>query len=70
VQVAAFQTRASADALAKRLADRGFESRVYGTAKPYRVRVGRYATREEAEEAVRRLKRRGVTGVVMEAERP
>jgi cell division septation protein DedD len=68
VQVAAYDTRAAADALAKRLAARGYAVRVVGEGKPYRVRVGRYATRERASDAVRQMGRVNVRGVVVQAE--
>jgi hypothetical protein len=53
VQVAAYDTKPAADRLATRLRAQGLEARVVGTAKPFRVRVGRYATRSEAEDASR-----------------
>jgi cell division protein FtsN len=59
VQIAAYQTKADADALVKRLAARDISARVAGTKKPYRVQVGRYATRAEATEAVATLKKNG-----------
>jgi hypothetical protein len=68
VQVAAYDTRPAADSLAKRLAARGYAVRVVGEGKPYRVRVGRYATRERASDAVRQMGRVNVRGVVVQAE--
>jgi hypothetical protein len=68
VQVAAYQTRASAEALASRLSARGFAVRVVGDRAPYRVRVGRYATRELAAGALRRMSDANLRGVVVEAE--
>ena len=68
VQVAAYATRASADSLAKRLSVRGYAVRVVGETKPYRVRVGRYTTRERATDAVRQMGKVNVHGVVVEAE--
>ncbi len=53
VQVAAYPARTAAESLAAHLRERGYESRVYGTAAPFRVRVGRYAT-EAAADAVER----------------
>ncbi len=70
VQVAAYDTRASADALAQRLTARGYVARVMGETRPFRVRVGRYPTRERAAEVVRELSRVNVRGIVVEAERP
>lgn len=55
VQVAAYDTKAAAQRLATTLRGQGFEARVVGSTKPFRVRVGRYATRAEAEEASRRV---------------
>jgi hypothetical protein len=55
VQVAAYDTKNGADRLATTLRGQGLEARVIGTSKPFRVRVGRYATRQEAEEASRRI---------------
>jgi hypothetical protein len=55
VQVAAYDTKAAADRLAARLRAQKLEARVVGNVKPFRVRVGRYATRSEAEEASREV---------------
>jgi hypothetical protein len=55
VQVAAYDTKSGAERLATTLRGQGLEARVVGTAKPFRVRVGRYATRADAEEASRRI---------------
>jgi hypothetical protein len=55
VQVAAYDTKSAAEKLATKLRGQGLEARVVGTAKPFRVRVGRFATRGEAEEASRRV---------------
>ena len=68
VQVAAYTTRAPADSLAKRLSARGYAVRVVCDTKPFRVRVGRYATRERATDAVRQMGKANVHGVVVEAE--
>jgi cell division septation protein DedD len=68
VQVAAFDTRAGADALVRRLTTRGYTARVVGTKAPYRVRVGRYATRDRAAEAARQLSSGGSRATVVEAE--
>jgi hypothetical protein len=68
VQVAAFARRNDAVALSNRLLRRGFQVRVVGTRSPYRVRVGRYPTRELAVAAMGRMKRSNVTGIVVEAE--
>jgi cell division protein FtsN len=70
VQVAAYDTRAAADTLAKRLSTRGYNVRVVGSSKPFRVRVGRYPTRERAADAARQMAKLDVRGIVVEAERP
>jgi hypothetical protein len=57
VQLAAYDTKKAADRLATTLRGQGLEARVVGSAKPFRVRVGRYATRSEAEEASTRIDR-------------
>ena len=69
VQVAAFDTRAGADALVRRLTNRGYTTaRVVGTRAPYRVRVGRFTTRERATETARQLSSGSTRAVVVEAE--
>lgn len=70
IQVAAYDTREAAEALAKRLSTRGYNVRVIGTNKPFRVRVGRYPTRDRAAEVVRQMAQVNVKGVIVEAERP
>lgn len=68
VQVAAYDTRGAAEALAAKLKDRGYESRVWGTAAPYRVRIGHYATRGAAERELSALQSKQMSGFVTEAE--
>ena len=68
VQLAAYDTRAAADSLATRLSARGYAVRVVGDTKPYRVRVGRYATRERATDAARQMGKVNVRGIVVQAE--
>jgi len=70
VQAAAFVTRDSAEVLAKRLSTRGYNVRIVGTSKPFRVRVGRYPTRDRAAEVLRELTQVNVKGMIVEAERP
>ncbi len=70
VQVAAFARQRDAIALVQVLSQRGFQARVWGGAAPFRVRVGRYATREEAEADQARMKASRINGVVVEAEKP
>jgi cell division protein FtsN len=64
VQVAAYDTRASADRLVARLTDRGIVARVIGTRAPFRVRIGHYPTDAAATAAVRELKAKGIDGFV------
>lgn len=68
VQVAAFPKQRDAEALAQVLSQRGFAARVWGSAPPFRVRVGRYATREDAEGELARMKAARLNGIVVEAE--
>jgi cell division septation protein DedD len=68
VQVAAYDTRPAAEGLAKRLSARGYAARVVGARAPYRVRVGRYPSRERAADVVRQLSRANTRGFVVEAE--
>ncbi|MEP6834669.1 MAG: SPOR domain-containing protein [Gemmatimonas sp.] len=67
VQIAAYQTKADADTLVKKLAAKDIAARVVGTKKPFRVQVGRYATRADATAALATLKKHGQkTGFVAE----
>jgi tetratricopeptide (TPR) repeat protein len=57
LQVAAYKTKAEAEALAKKLKARKFaDVRVVGTTKLFRVRIGRYATHAAAVAAQKQLK--------------
>ena len=62
VQVAAYQTRGDADALVKRLTARSIDAYVVGTKRPYRVQVGRFATRAQAAAELAALKKNGQKG--------
>jgi cell division septation protein DedD len=64
VQVAAYKTRDEAQQLVDRLTAQGLEVHLDGTHTPFRVRVGRYATRAEATKAVTDLKKYGLDGFV------
>ncbi|HUR91319.1 MAG TPA: SPOR domain-containing protein [Gemmatimonadaceae bacterium] len=64
VQVAAANTRAIAQSIVNRMAGRGYQARIDGTAAPFRVRVGRYATRAEATRALAAMKAKGIDGFV------
>jgi cell division septation protein DedD len=61
VQVAALNIRTEADAIAKRLSSKGYSAYVIppptGTPAVYRVRVGRFGTRREAESVAAKLQR-------------
>ncbi len=56
VQVAALSTAAEAAAFAAEVRSLGFDARVDGSAAPFRVRFGRYATRAEAQAAMTRYR--------------
>jgi len=64
LQVAAFAKRSDANALVKRLKARGLDVRVVGASKPFRVRIGRYATHAAAAAAAKELKAKKITAVV------
>jgi cell division septation protein DedD len=61
VQIAALNVRTEAEAIAKRLASKGYAAYVLtppsGTPAVYRVRVGKFPTRREAESIATRLKK-------------
>jgi len=67
VQVAAYTTKAQADKLASTLTNRGYAARVDGSVTPFRVRIGRYATTAEAEDALRKIKAKHMDGFVVKA---
>lgn len=67
VQVAAFKTKAEADKLTSSLTQRGYQARVDADGAWFRVRIGRYATSKEAEEALTRIKAKQMTGFVVRA---
>jgi cell division protein FtsN len=66
--VAAYTARQDATSLASSLKGRGFDARVVGDKAPYRVRIGRYASRADALSALTRMKSSRVNGIVVEAE--
>lgn len=65
VQVAAYNRRADADKLAASLTKRGYQARVDGDVAPFRVRIGRYATNKDAEDALKRIKAKQMDGFVV-----
>jgi len=64
VQVAAYDSQESAERMTQQLQSRGIDARVDGTAAPYRVRVGKYATRADAVKAQAELKAKGHSGFI------
>ena len=64
MQVAAYSSREPAVNLANLLVERGLEARVDGGVAPFRVRVGKYATRAEAAKAATTLKAQGHNGFI------
>lgn len=68
IQVAAYSTRSAAEVLQASLRQRGYDARVVGTTKPFRVRVGFYATRAEADAELQRMRARHMSAYVTEAE--
>jgi cell division septation protein DedD len=67
VQLAAYSNRTEALAVVKRLTARGVDARVTPT-KPWRVRVGHYATRAEAAAEARKRSTKRSKALVVEAE--
>lgn len=68
IQVAALPTRAAADRLRSRLAAQGHDAHVVGTSAPFRVRVGRYTSRADAERAAAVLRRSKIEPWIVSAE--
>ncbi|MGZ3330628.1 MAG: SPOR domain-containing protein [Gemmatimonadaceae bacterium] len=67
VQVAAYTHKAEADKLASGLVKRGYSARVDGSVAPFRVRIGRYPTEGDAENALKKLKSKHMDGFVVRA---
>jgi cell division protein FtsN len=67
VQVAAYKTRAEADKLTASLTRRGYPARVDADAAYFRVRIGRYSTSKDAEDALKRIKAKQMDGFVVRA---
>ncbi len=65
VQVAAYNRKPKADKLASSLAKRGYQARVDGDVAPFRVRIGRYTTTKDAEDALRKIKAKHMDGFVV-----
>jgi cell division protein FtsN len=67
VQVAAYSHRPEADKLTVTLNKRGYSARVDGSVAPFRVRIGRYTTEKEAEDALKKIKASHMDGFVVRA---
>src|SRR6202162_6333918 len=67
VQVAAYNHRAEAEKFVSGLTKRGYAARVDGLVAPFRVRIGRYTTEKEAEDALRKIKANHMDGFVVQA---
>ena len=70
IQLAAYNTRPDADRLVAKLRSNGVQARVSGTARPFRVRLDFYPTRQAALDYAAELKRRGIIGFVTTEEPP
>ena len=68
VQVAAYNLKSQADAMVARLKKGGYEARVDGSAAPFRVRIGQYATQAQAGAVQRSLKAKQIEGFVVQAD--
>ena len=68
VQVAAYNVKSQADAMVAKLKKSGYEARVDGSAKPFRVRIGQYATQAQASAVQRSLKAKQIEGYVVQAD--
>lgn len=67
VQVAAYNHKVDADKLVATLSKKGYAARVDGVIAPFRVRIGRYATENEAEDALKQIKSKHMDGFVVRA---
>src|SRR5438105_4232795 len=67
VQVAAYSHKAEAGSLVSTLKNRGYQARVDESGAWFRVRIGRYATANDAEEALKRIKAKHMDGFVVRA---
>jgi cell division protein FtsN len=67
VQVAAYTKKSEADKLVSSLTKRGYSARVDNTPGWFKVRIGRYATEKEAEDALRKIKAKQMEGFVVRA---
>jgi cell division protein FtsN len=68
VQIGAYTTRTEASQLAKKVTARGYAARVVGTKSPYKVQIGFYRTRAQAESERKTLAAHALTGFVTDAQ--
>jgi cell division protein FtsN len=68
VQIAAYNVKSQAEAMATGLKKKGYEARVSGTSAPFRVRIGHYATQAQANAVMRSLKAKQIIGFVVKVE--
>ena len=68
VQIAAYNVKSQAEAMAAKLKKKGYEARVSGNGAPFRVRIGHYATEAQASAVMRSLKAKQINGFVVKAE--
>jgi hypothetical protein len=64
LQIASYNSRTDAEKLTSRLKARGFDARLVGTTKVFRVRIGHYQTRAAASAAARELKAKKIDAFV------
>jgi tetratricopeptide (TPR) repeat protein len=70
VQIGAFANRGDADARQRQLRAQGHAARVVKVGALWRVRIGRYASRDAAADAARSLKAKRIDAFVTQAESP
>jgi cell division protein FtsN len=64
VQIAAYSTKARADAFAAMLRNKGYPAHVDGTVAPFRVRIGHFSRRADAVAELNKLKAKHIDGFV------
>src|SRR5581483_1556464 len=68
LQVAAYKSKADAEALVKRLKARRLDARVIATTKLYRVRIGHYKTHAAAVAEQQELKKKKIATIVTDTD--
>jgi cell division septation protein DedD len=68
IQVGAYGNRGTAAGVQTRLREQGLEARIVTSGNLHRVRIGRFATRDRAEQDAARVKAAGFSAFVTEAE--